>query len=137
MGLRTFDRSHHLERRAPGNFGLPASRFAHPDRIDHGRRQSPNALLRGRGRQPPAWTGRQAANIAKALLLSPLFGFALAALLLFVLKTVLQRATPALFAEPKGNQPPPWWIRGILILTCTPGSASFNGSNDGSKRAWA
>jgi len=30
---------------------------------------------------------------------------------------VLQRVTPALFAEPVGNQPPPWWIRGILIIT--------------------
>jgi PiT family inorganic phosphate transporter len=66
------------------------------------------------------------------LLLSPLFGFALAALLLFVLKTILQRATPALFAEPKGDQPPPWWIRGILILTCTLVSF-FHGSNDGQK----
>src|SRR5882757_62256 len=90
-----------------------------------------NALLRGRdGTSGVDWS--QAANIAKALLLSPLFGFALAALLLFVLKTVLQRATPALFAEPKGNQPPPWWIRGILILTCTLVSF-FHGSNDGQK----
>ena len=44
----------------------------------------------------------------------------------------MQRATPALFAEPKGNQPPPWWIRGILILTCTLVSF-FHGSNDGQK----
>ncbi len=90
-----------------------------------------NALLRGRdGTSGVDWS--QAANIGKALLLSPLFGFALAALLLFVLKTVLQRATPALFAEPKGDQPPPWWIRGILILTCTLVSF-FHGSNDGQK----
>ena len=90
-----------------------------------------NALLRGRdGTSGVDWS--QAANIGKALLLSPLFGFALAAVLLFVLKTVLQRATPALFAEPKGDQPPPWWIRGILILTCTLVSF-FHGSNDGQK----
>src|SRR5450631_1644861 len=90
-----------------------------------------NALLRGRdGTSGVDWS--QAANIGKALLLSPLFGFALAALLLFVLKTILQRATPALFAEPKGDQPPPWWIRGILILTCTLVSF-FHGSNDGQK----
>ena len=38
----------------------------------------------------------------------------------------------ALFAEPKGDQPPPWWIRGILILTCTLVSF-FHGSNDGQK----
>ena len=43
-----------------------------------------------------------------------------------------ERATPALYAEPKGDQPPPWWIRGILILTCTLVSF-FHGSNDGQK----
>ena len=90
-----------------------------------------NALMRGRdGTSGVDWT--QAANIGKALLLSPLFGFALAALLLFVLKTVLVRATPALFAEPVGNAPPPMWIRAILILTCTAVSF-FHGSNDGQK----
>jgi len=90
-----------------------------------------NATLRGRdGTSGVDWG--QATNIGKALLLSPLFGFALAFLLLFVVKTILQRATPALFAEPKGNQPPPWWIRGILILTCTLVSF-FHGSNDGQK----
>jgi PiT family inorganic phosphate transporter len=39
---------------------------------------------------------------------------------------------PALYAAPKGNQPPPWWIRGLLILTCT-GVSFFHGSNDGQK----
>lgn len=68
-----------------------------------------NALMRGRdGTSGVDWS--QAVNIAKALLLSPLFGFALAAILLYVLKSVLLRATPALFAEPKGDQPPPLWI---------------------------
>jgi len=90
-----------------------------------------NALMRGRdGTSGVDWS--QAGNIAKALLLSPLFGFVLAALLLYILKAVLARATPALFGEPVGNQPPPWWIRGILILTCTLVSF-FHGSNDGQK----
>jgi PiT family inorganic phosphate transporter len=90
-----------------------------------------NALLRGRdGTSGVDWT--QATNIAKALLLSPLFGFALAAILLYVVKLILQHATPTLFAEPKGDQPPPWWVRGILILTCTLVSF-FHGSNDGQK----
>jgi PiT family inorganic phosphate transporter len=90
-----------------------------------------NALMRGRdGTSGVDWT--QAANIGKALLLSPLFGFALAAVLLFILKTALVRATPALFAEPVGNQPPPLWIRSILIITCTLVSF-FHGSNDGQK----
>ena len=90
-----------------------------------------NALLRGRsGTSGVDWS--QAAGIGKALVLSPLFGFVLAACLLFVLKTVLAKVTPALFGEPKGDQPPPWWIRGILILTCTLVSF-FHGSNDGQK----
>jgi inorganic phosphate transporter, PiT family len=37
-----------------------------------------------------------------------------------------------LFAEPKGDEPPPTWIRGILVLTCTLVSF-FHGSNDGQK----
>ncbi|MCG2625546.1 inorganic phosphate transporter [Bradyrhizobium sp. WYCCWR 13023] len=90
-----------------------------------------NAVLHGRsGTTGVDWS--QATNIGKALLLSPLFGFALAAGLLLILRTVLLRATPALFGEPKGDQPPPWWIRGILILTCTLVSF-FHGSNDGQK----
>jgi len=89
-----------------------------------------NALLHGRsGTSGVDWT--QATSIAKALLLSPLFGFVLAAALLLVLKLVL-RNNKALFAEPKGNEPPPWWIRGILVLTCTLVSF-FHGSNDGQK----
>jgi PiT family inorganic phosphate transporter len=88
-----------------------------------------NALLHGRnGTSGVDWS--QASNIGKALLMSPLFGFALAAILLLVLKTVVRNA--ALYAEPKGDQPPPWWIRGILILTCTLVSF-FHGSNDGQK----
>jgi len=90
-----------------------------------------NALMRGRdGTSGVDWS--QAGNIAKALLLSPLFGFVLAAILLVILKTVLLKLTPALFGEPKNNEAPPWWIRGILILTCTLVSF-FHGSNDGQK----
>jgi inorganic phosphate transporter, PiT family len=90
-----------------------------------------NALLRGRdGTSGVDWS--QATGIGKALLLSPLFGFVLAAGLLFILKMILSRVTPALFGEPVGNQPPPWWIRGILVLTCTLVSF-FHGSNDGQK----
>ena len=88
-----------------------------------------NALLRGRdGTSGVDWS--KATEIGYALLLSPLFGFALAGLLLLVLKFVVRNA--ALYAEPKGNEPPPWWIRGILILTCTLVSF-FHGSNDGQK----
>jgi inorganic phosphate transporter, PiT family len=37
-----------------------------------------------------------------------------------------------LYQEPRGTGGPPWWIRGLLILTC--GGVSFaHGSNDGQK----
>jgi inorganic phosphate transporter, PiT family len=88
-----------------------------------------NALLHGRdGTSGVDWS--KATEIGYALLLSPLFGFALAAILLVVLKVVIRNA--ALYAEPKGDLPPPWWIRGILILTYTLVSF-FHGSNDGQK----
>src|SRR5262249_48663921 len=54
----------------------------------------------------------------------------MAAVLLLLLKFIVRNA--ALYEEPKGEQPPPWWIRGILILTCTLVSF-FHGSNDGQK----
>jgi PiT family inorganic phosphate transporter len=88
-----------------------------------------NALLHGRdGTSGVDWS--KATEIGYALLLSPLFGFGLAAILLLALRFVVRN--PALYAEPKGDQPPPWWIRGILILTCTLVSF-FHGSNDGQK----
>src|SRR4051812_9585496 len=88
-----------------------------------------NALMRGRdGTSGVDWT--KATEIGYALLLSPLFGFCMAAILLLALRFVVRN--PALYAEPKGDQPPPWWIRGILILTCTLVSF-FHGSNDGQK----
>jgi inorganic phosphate transporter, PiT family len=88
-----------------------------------------NALLHGRsGTSGVDWS--KAKEVGEALLLSPLFGFALAAALLLLLKSVVR--IPTLYAEPQGDQPPPWWIRGILILTCTLVSF-FHGSNDGQK----
>jgi inorganic phosphate transporter, PiT family len=88
-----------------------------------------NALLHGRsGTAGVDWS--KAKEVGEALLLSPLFGFALAAALLLLLKAIVR--VPALYAEPQGNRPPPWWIRGILILTCTLVSF-FHGSNDGQK----
>ena len=72
----------------------------------------------------------QASKVGKTLLLSPLFGFVLALLLLGVMKIVVKNK--ALYEAPKGTEPPPWWIRGILILTCT-GVSFFHGSNDGQK----
>jgi PiT family inorganic phosphate transporter len=70
------------------------------------------------------------ADTVKALVLSPLIGFVAAALLLLVAKKVL--SNPALFKAPEGNAPPPGWIRGLLVLTCT-GVSFAHGSNDGQK----
>jgi PiT family inorganic phosphate transporter len=72
----------------------------------------------------------QATNIGKSLLFSPLIGFILAALLLIVCKVVIKKAE--LYAAPVGAEPPPFWIRGLLVLTCT-GVSFFHGSNDGQK----
>jgi PiT family inorganic phosphate transporter len=40
--------------------------------------------------------------------------------------------TPELYRAPQSQQPPPWWIRGLLILTCT-GVSFGHGGNDGQK----
>ena len=72
----------------------------------------------------------QAANIGKSLLLSPIFGFMVAFALLSVVKAIIK--DKQLYEAPKGEEPPPWWIRGLLILTCT-GVSFFHGSNDGQK----
>jgi PiT family inorganic phosphate transporter len=88
-----------------------------------------NALLHGRSGTSGVDWGK-ATEIGYALLLSPLFGFCVAAVLLLALRVVIR--SPALYQEPKGEQPPPLWIRGILVLTCTLVSF-FHGSNDGQK----
>lgn len=72
----------------------------------------------------------QALGVGKSLLLSPLVGFLCAALLLLVLKTLVR--IPELYKEPPKDQPPPFWIRCLLILTCT-GVSFAHGSNDGQK----
>jgi inorganic phosphate transporter, PiT family len=72
----------------------------------------------------------QALGIGKSLLLSPLVGFFAAGLLLLICKAVIR--IPALYQAPKGHQPPPLWIRLVLILTCT-GVSFAHGSNDGQK----
>jgi inorganic phosphate transporter, PiT family len=72
----------------------------------------------------------QAAKIGQTLLVSPLIGFSAAWLLLTILKATVR--IPALYKEPEGSKPPPVWIRGLLILTCT-GVSFFHGGNDGQK----
>jgi len=88
-----------------------------------------NALMHGQdGTSGVDWS--KATEIGYSLLLSPLFGFCMAAILLLVLKFIVRN--PDLYTAPKGAAPPPWWIRAILILTCT-GVSFAHGSNDGQK----
>ena len=72
----------------------------------------------------------QALKVLQALLFSPLCGFILAGGLLLLLKLVLHNVK---FYEPaRPDETPPWWIRGLLILTCT-GVSFAHGGNDGQK----
>ncbi len=88
-----------------------------------------NALLRGQdGTSGVDWD--QVTKIGEALLFSPIFGFFLSALLLLLMKAIIR--VPALYKAPEGRNPPPPWIRGLLVLTCTLVSF-FHGSNDGQK----
>ncbi|HXZ87741.1 MAG TPA: inorganic phosphate transporter [Candidatus Binataceae bacterium] len=72
----------------------------------------------------------QAENVGKTLLASPVFGFALAGALLLVTKFFIR--DKRLYEAPHGTEPPPFWIRCLLILTCT-GVSFAHGSNDGQK----
>jgi len=88
-----------------------------------------NQLMAGQsGTSGVDWS--QAGGVFKSLLISPLVGFACAALLLLVAKSVIPNRE--LYVAPEGTQPPPFWIRCLLVLTCT-GVSFAHGSNDGQK----
>ena len=88
-----------------------------------------NALIEGRsGASGLDW--EQAGRIGEALLFSPIIGFAGAALLYLAARVLIRNK--ALYEEPKDGLPPPPWIRGLLIFTCT-GVSFAHGSNDGQK----
>ena len=72
----------------------------------------------------------KAREVGLSLLISPLIGFCLAGGLLLLCKAFIR--DDRLYAEPKGDEPPPFWIRAILLLTCT-GVSFAHGSNDGQK----
>jgi phosphate/sulfate permease len=78
------------------------------------------------------WT--KAKEIGLSLLLSPAVGFTLTILLMLFLRMITRKSKDGdeLFKEPKKNTPPPFWIRGTLVLTCTAVSF-FHGQNDGQK----
>src|ERR1700722_11316124 len=68
-------------------------------------------------------------TVLYALALSPILGFLLAGgLYLVTRKTVHDKN----LYQPATDRPPVWWMRGILILTCT-GVSFAHGTNDGQK----
>ena len=88
-----------------------------------------NQLFRGQsGVNGVDW--EQVTKVFKALIFSPLIGFAGAALLFFVARHLLK--DERLFKAPEGTEPPPFYIRALLVLTCT-GVSFAHGSNDGQK----
>ncbi|HWU27008.1 MAG TPA: inorganic phosphate transporter [Rhizomicrobium sp.] len=89
-----------------------------------------NQLMAPAGQATSGVDWNQAVNVGQALLFSPAVGFVLSLLLLLLMKTLVR--LPQLYQEPKTDAPPPWWIRGLLILTCT-GVSFAHGNNDGQK----
>ena len=77
-----------------------------------------NALVRGKdGTSGVDWD--QVTKVGEALLFSPLFGFALSAILLLIMKAVIR--VPELYTAPTTNKPPTLWIRGLLDAHLHPG----------------
>lgn len=72
----------------------------------------------------------QAYEVFASLLISPVLGFGLAALLLVLLKKLIRR--PEVFRSAEPGNPPPFWVRMTLLGTCT-GVSFAHGSNDGQK----
>ena len=68
-------------------------------------------------------------KVMEALALSPLLGFVLAGALYFICRKTLHDKH---LYEPVKDRPPIWWMRGILILTCS-GVSFAHGTNDGQK----
>jgi PiT family inorganic phosphate transporter len=89
-----------------------------------------NQLMAPAGQATSGVDWNQAINVGEALLFSPFVGFVCSLLLLWLMKTLIR--VPALYTEPKTDAPPPIWIRGLLILTCT-GVSFAHGNNDGQK----
>ena len=87
-----------------------------------------NALARSRSlREGVHWA--QLWKVLEALALSPVLGFILAGALYFLCRRTLHDEH---LYQPATDKPPVWWMRGILILTCT-GVSFAHGTNDGQK----
>src|ERR1700735_2657020 len=73
--------------------------------------------------------GPQLWKVLEALAISPILGFVLAGLLYYICRKTLHDEN---LYKPVGDKPPIWWMRGILILTCS-GVSFAHGTNDGQK----
>ncbi len=89
-----------------------------------------NQLLAPSGSATSGVDWGQAVGVLRALLFSPVVGFLCSYLLLLLMKVTVRNKT--LYTAPVGNKPPPLWIRGLLIFTCT-GVSFAHGGNDGQK----
>ena len=89
-----------------------------------------NQLMAPKGVATSGVDWDQALKVLEALLFSPLMGFVFSGALLWVMKIFIR--SKKLYEEPQSTEPPPWWIRGLLILTCT-GVSFAHGGNDGQK----
>ena len=89
-----------------------------------------NAMMSGSHYWGDGVNWAKAKDVGMALLISPIIGFVMSAILLLVMKIVIKN--PKLFTSPEGKQPPPGWIRALLMFTCT-GVSFAHGSNDGQK----
>jgi PiT family inorganic phosphate transporter len=80
------------------------------------------------GKDSVNWSKAQ--DIGLSLLVSPLVGFAMAIIIMFIFKRLVKN--DAIYKEPIPGVKPPMWIRIILTITCTLVSF-FHGQNDGQK----
>ena len=69
-------------------------------------------------------------SVLKALLFSPLLGFIGAGILFRVVQLLIHDRH--LYEVTTEEHPPVWWVRGLLIVTCS-GVSFSHGSNDGQK----
>lgn len=72
----------------------------------------------------------KAGDIGISLLLSPLIGFGLTIVTMFLFKKFVHNKT--VFEEPKDDKKPPFWVKMMLVGTCT-GVSYAHGNNDGQK----
>ncbi len=72
----------------------------------------------------------KAQEIGLALLISPIFGFAIAIFMMYIFKRLIKNEN--IYKEPIPGKTPPFWIRMFLILSCGLVSGA-HGSNDGQK----